>query len=52
MATLKVAVTGLDNLETLIPILHQLADRHVHYGVKAKDFTPVGNALLYTLKVG
>ncbi|MBE0368359.1 hemin receptor [Pseudoalteromonas sp. MMG013] len=52
MATLKVAVNGLDDLDALIPILHKLADRHVAYGVHAKDFTPVGNALLHTLKVG
>jgi hemoglobin-like flavoprotein len=52
MMTLKVAVKGLDNLEGLVPVLHQLAERHVDYGVKAEHFTPVGNALLYTLKVG
>ncbi|CCQ11245.1 Putative bacterial haemoglobin [Pseudoalteromonas luteoviolacea B = ATCC 29581] len=52
MMTLKVAVKGLDDLDALIPVLQQLAARHVEYGVKAKDFTPVGNALLYTLKVG
>jgi hemoglobin-like flavoprotein len=52
MMTLKVAVKGLDNLEGLVPILHQLAERHVDYGVKAEHFTPVGNALLYTFKVG
>ena len=52
MATLKLAVRGLDDLDGLIPVLHKLAERHVDYGVEAKDFTPVGNALLYTLKVG
>lgn len=52
MMTLKVAVKGLDDLEGLVPVLHQLAERHVDYGVKAEHFTPVGNALLYTLKVG
>lgn len=52
MTTLKVAVKGLDDLEALVPILQQLAQRHVGYGVTADDYTPVGNALLYTLKVG
>ena len=52
MATLKVAVNGASDLEKLIPVLHQLADRHVGYGVKPKDYTPVGNALLFTLKTG
>ncbi|MCF6437374.1 MULTISPECIES: globin family protein [Pseudoalteromonas] len=52
MATLKLAVAGLDDLEKLVPVLQSLAERHVGYGVEAKDFTPVGNALLHTLKVG
>lgn len=52
MATLKVAVNGASDLDKLVPVLHQLADRHVGYGVKPKDYTPVGNALLFTLKTG
>ncbi|OUR89717.1 hemin receptor [Gammaproteobacteria bacterium 42_54_T18] len=52
MATLKVATAGLNDLNTLVPVLHQLAERHVNYGVKAADFTPVGNALLYALHQG
>ena len=52
MATLKVATAGLNDLDTLVPVLHQLAERHVNYGVKAADFTPVGNALLYALEQG
>lgn len=52
MATLKVAVNGASDLNKLVPVLHQLADRHVGYGVKPKDYTPVGNALLFTLKTG
>lgn len=52
MTTLKVAIKGLDDLNALVPVLQQLADRHVQYGVKPEDYTPVGNALLHTLKVG
>ncbi len=52
MATLKVAVNGASDLNKLVPVLHQLADRHVGYGVKPKDYTPVGNALLFALKTG
>ncbi|KZN51003.1 globin family protein [Pseudoalteromonas luteoviolacea] len=52
MATLKVAVKSLDDLDSLVPVLHKLAERHINYGVKASHFTPVGNALLYTLKKG
>jgi nitric oxide dioxygenase len=36
----------------LVGVLQKLADRHVGYGVKMDDYTPVGNALLYTLKTG
>ncbi|WP_410499935.1 globin family protein [Chitinibacter sp. S2-10] len=52
MATLKVAVRGLNDLNALVPVLHKLADRHVQYGVSPSHFTPVGNALLWTLKQG
>lgn len=52
MGVLKVAVNGLSNLEALVPTLKTLANRHVSYGVKPEDYTPVGNALLYALKKG
>ncbi|QLG89393.1 hemin receptor [Chitinibacter bivalviorum] len=52
MATIKVAVRGLNDLNSLVPVLQQLAERHVNYGVKAEHYTPVGNALLWTLKQG
>jgi len=52
MATLGVAVKGLDDLDSLVPVLQDLAIRHVKYGVTVDDYTPVGNALIYTLKTG
>ena len=52
MSTLKVAVKSLDNLEALVPVLEKLARDHVHYGVRAEHYTPVGNALLYALRDG
>ncbi len=52
MSLLKVAVTGLDDLEKLVPALQSLAKRHVDYGVQVEDYTPVGNALLATLETG
>ncbi|AHK15366.1 MAG: globin family protein [Thalassolituus sp.] len=52
MAALKLAVASLDNLDKLVPILQQLAIGHVKYGVSVDDYTPVGNALLVTLKKG
>jgi hemoglobin-like flavoprotein len=43
------AVNKLDNLETLVPILENLAVRHVRYGVKNSHYETVGGALLKTL---
>jgi hemoglobin-like flavoprotein len=52
MATLNVAVKSLDDINGLVVVLQKLADRHVGYGVRVDDYTPVGNALLYALKKG
>lgn len=52
ISMLKAAVEGLDDLDALVPVLKQLAQRHNAYGTKKSHFTPVGNALLYTLKTG
>ncbi|MFT6898524.1 MAG: hemoglobin-like flavoprotein [Paraglaciecola sp.] len=52
MATLTVAVKSLDDINGLVVVLQKLADRHVGYGVSIDDYTPVGNALLYALKMG
>lgn len=52
MMTLKVAVKSLNDLEALVPVLQQLARKHVSYGVRPEHYTPVGNALLHTLKTG
>lgn len=52
MAALKLAVSSLDNLEKLVPVLEKMAITHVQYGVKVEDYTPVGNALLFALKQG
>src|ERR1700738_5239721 len=50
MATLGVVVNSLGNLEAVLPAASALATRHVDYGVKAADYTPVGAALLWTLE--
>ncbi len=52
MMMLKAAVEGLQDVNALVPVLIQLAQRHNKYGVKRSHFSPVGNALLYTLKTG
>lgn len=52
MATLGVVVAGLRNLGELVPVAADLAARHVTYGVTPKHYTPVGEALLWTLEKG
>ena len=50
MRTLTVVVNGLGNLEAILPAASALAKNHVAYGVKASHYTPVGAALLWTLR--
>jgi hemoglobin-like flavoprotein len=52
MAKLGVVVNSLGNLEAVLPAASAHAKRHVDYGVKAADYTPVGAALLWTLEQG
>lgn len=52
MSTLGIVIAGLSKPETIIPAAEKLAVKHLDYGVKAEDYTTVGNALLYTLKQG
>jgi hemoglobin-like flavoprotein len=52
MATLKVAVLGLDRLDRLLPVVQGLGQRHVGYGVKDEHYDTVATALLWTLEKG
>lgn len=52
MQMISAAVSKLNDLETLVPILEGLAMRHDGYGVKEKDYQTVGTALLKTLEQG
>jgi nitric oxide dioxygenase len=52
MKTLTVVVNGLGNLQTILPAASVLAKGHVAYGVKPSHYTPVGEALLWTLERG
>ncbi len=52
MAMLGAGVSGLDRLDTLVPVLRQLGARHVAYGVRDADYGTVGAALLDTLASG
>lgn len=52
MATLAVVVNNLNNLGAVLPVASALAKRHVAYGVTPAHYTPVGEALLWTLQQG
>ena len=52
MKTLIIVVNGLGNLQTILPAASALAKNHVAYGVKPAHYTPVGEALLWTLQHG
>jgi nitric oxide dioxygenase len=52
MKTLTIVVNGLGNLQTILPAASALAKNHVTYGVKSSHYTPVGEALLWTLQHG
>mmetsp|Transcript_50738 Transcript_50738/g.162372 ORF Transcript_50738/g.162372 Transcript_50738/m.162372 type:complete len:793 (-) Transcript_50738:31-2409(-) len=46
------AVAGLHDLERLVPMLRQLGERHVAYGVKEAHYQVLGQAVLRTLRAG
>jgi hemoglobin-like flavoprotein len=52
MKTLAFAVASLNDLERLVPIVQELARRHVGYGVQEAHYATVGQALLWTLTQG
>lgn len=52
MSMLSTAVTNLHQLDKILPAVADLGRRHVGYGVNAEHYTPVGEALIYTLEKG
>lgn len=52
MAMLGTAVTNLHQLDTILPAVKALGQRHVSYGVTPAHYAPVGAALLWTLEMG
>lgn len=50
MQILSVAVSSLNNLDTLAPAVHALGARHVKYGVTKEHYAIVGGALVWTLE--
>ena len=49
MQVLAVAVGGLSNMATLVPVVQQLGLRHVGYGVRPEHYDTVRDALMWTL---
>ena len=52
MTTLGVAVNSLKDLDSILRAIRRLAITHVGYGVKPEHYTPVGEALIWTLERG
>lgn len=52
MQTLGLAVSSLYRLESFLPALRELGQRHIAYGVKEEDYEAVGTALIWTLEQG
>lgn len=50
METLAVAIRGLDDLDSLIPVLRQLGARHVGYGVQLQHYELVEHVLIETVQ--
>lgn len=52
MQMIGIAIDRVDDLPSLLPVLQDLARRHVDYGVRERDYRTVGDALLRTLQIG
>ncbi len=52
MTMLRVVVTGLSRLDTILPAVTALGQRHVAYGVTDAHYATVGAALVWTLAQG
>ena len=52
MAMMATAVASLGRLDTLVPTLQTLGDRHTEYPVQPEHYATMGTALLWTLEKG
>ena len=50
MAMINTIVNGLWHIDALVPVLQQLGQRHVTYGVQTAHYDVVGAVLLWTLR--
>jgi hemoglobin-like flavoprotein len=51
MSVIKLAVSQLDRLDKLVPVVLGLGERHATYGVQDQHYGTVGAALLDTLAI-
>ena len=49
---INMVVMSLERIETLIPSIRELGQRHLAYGVEDHHYTQVGEVLLWTLAAG
>jgi nitric oxide dioxygenase len=52
MSALTLVVQSLGHIESILPVARKLATDHVSYGVEARHYAIVGEALLWTLEKG
>ena len=52
MKMIAIAVERLDDLDSLVPVVQNLGQRHRGYGVEPSHYDSVGDALLWTLEQG
>lgn len=52
MKMINTVVNSLDKLDTIVPAVQNLGERHVNYGVKDEHYDTVAAALLWTLGQG
>ena len=52
MVALALVVTNLEKMDSLLPSIRVLGQRHKGYGVRNRHYDVVGQALLWTLEIG
>jgi len=50
MTSLSLAVTGLGDMETILPAVQALGERHFSYGVKPEYFQPASESFIWALE--
>ena len=49
---INTVVMSLERIDTLVPMIRELGQRHAGYGVEEAHYGDVGSALLWTLEAG